>query len=66
MREKNIRETHHSKILLANLPFVSPSSGNVLWNAHAAGRLSYASAMMYASIPSGSTSGGFTYVCTGE
>jgi hypothetical protein len=35
-RVKDIRETHHSKTLLTNLPFVSPSSGNVLWNAHAA------------------------------
>jgi hypothetical protein len=50
MRDKNICETYHSKILLTNLPFISFPSVKVLWNAHGAGRLSYASAMTYASI----------------
>jgi hypothetical protein len=41
---------HHSEILLTNLPQVSPPSGNILWNTHAAGRLSSTSEMTYASI----------------
>ena len=59
IRKKNISETYHSKILLTNLPVVSHPSGNVLWNAHEAGRLSCTSVMMYAPTSSGSMSGGF-------
>ena len=59
--EQDIRETHHSKIFLTNLPFASPPSGNVLWNAHAAGRLSCASAMMYVSISYDSAFTMYTY-----